>query len=90
LLQNDSSENNANANNNSDNDENHDNDNNDENDNNNNGDDDEDDEDYTPLNDSKKEKMYHEANEIKSFGNEALIPTVDYGICWTTSTSPLL
>jgi hypothetical protein len=51
------------------------NDNNDENDNNNNGDDDEDDEDYTHLSDFEKEKMYHEANEIKTFGNEALIPT---------------
>jgi hypothetical protein len=37
--------------------------------------DDEDDEDYTPLSDSKKEKMYYEANEIKTSGNEALIPT---------------
>jgi hypothetical protein len=36
---------------------------------------DEDDEDYTPLSDSEKEKMYHEADEIKTTRNEALIPT---------------
>jgi hypothetical protein len=36
----------------------------------------EDDEDYTPLSDSEKEKMYREADEIKTAENEALIPTV--------------
>jgi hypothetical protein len=34
----------------------------------------EDDEDYTPLSDSKKEKVYHDANEIKTVKNEAPIP----------------
>jgi hypothetical protein len=36
---------------------------------------DEDDEDYTPLRDSEKEKMYCKAGDIKTTGNEALIPT---------------
>jgi hypothetical protein len=49
-------------------DKNHDND--DENDNKNN-----DDEEYTPLIDSENEKMYCDTDELKSFGNEALIPT---------------
>jgi hypothetical protein len=35
----------------------------------------EDNEEYTPLSDSEKEKMYHEADEVKTIGNEALIPT---------------
>jgi hypothetical protein len=35
---------------------------------------DEDNEDYTPLSDSEKDKMYHEANEIKIPGNESLTP----------------
>jgi hypothetical protein len=34
-----------------------------------------DDKDYTPLSDAEKEEMYHDANEIKTFGNEAPIPT---------------
>jgi hypothetical protein len=34
-----------------------------------------DDEDYTPLSDSEKVKVYHDADEIKTIGNEALIPT---------------
>jgi hypothetical protein len=37
--------------------------------------DDEDNKDYTPLSDSEKEKMYHDANEIKTSRNEASIPT---------------
>jgi hypothetical protein len=53
-------------------DKNHDND--DENDNKNN-DDVNDDEEYTPLIDSENEKMYCDTDELKSFGNEALIPT---------------
>jgi hypothetical protein len=40
-----------------------------------NEDEDKDDEDYTPFSDSKKEKMYHDADEIKTIRNEALIPT---------------
>jgi hypothetical protein len=36
---------------------------------------DEDDEDYIPLSDSEKEEMYRDADEIKTFGNEASIPT---------------
>jgi hypothetical protein len=36
---------------------------------------DEDDEGYTPLSDSEQEKMYRDADEIKTAGNEALIPT---------------
>jgi hypothetical protein len=35
----------------------------------------EDDEEYTPLSDSEHEKMYREADELKTFGNEAPIPT---------------
>jgi hypothetical protein len=35
----------------------------------------EDDEDYTPLGDGEKEETYHDADEIKTFGNEAPIPT---------------
>jgi hypothetical protein len=33
------------------------------------------DEDYTPLGDGEKEETYHDADEIKTFGNEAPIPT---------------
>jgi hypothetical protein len=36
---------------------------------------DEDDEDYTPLNDFEKDKIYHNANEIKTARNESPIPT---------------
>jgi hypothetical protein len=36
---------------------------------------DEDDEDYTPLNDFEKDKIYHNANEIKTTRNESPIPT---------------
>jgi hypothetical protein len=36
---------------------------------------DEDDENYTPLSDFEKEKEYHIVDEIKTFGNEASIPT---------------
>jgi hypothetical protein len=32
-------------------------------------------EEYTPLSDSENEKLYHDADELKSFGNEAPIPT---------------
>jgi hypothetical protein len=35
----------------------------------------EDDKDYTPLSDAEKEELYHDANEIKTFGNEASLPT---------------
>jgi hypothetical protein len=35
----------------------------------------EDDEDYTPFSDAEKEEMYHNADEIKTFGDEAPIPT---------------
>jgi hypothetical protein len=35
----------------------------------------EDDEDYTPLSDFEKEKVYHNAEEIKTIGNEATFPT---------------
>jgi hypothetical protein len=35
----------------------------------------EDDEDYTPLSDYEKEKMYRDADEIKTTGNDAPIPT---------------
>jgi hypothetical protein len=34
----------------------------------------EDDKDYTPLSDAEKEEVYHNADEIKTFGNEASIP----------------
>jgi hypothetical protein len=37
--------------------------------------DDEDDEDYTPFGDVENEKMYNDADELTTFGNEALIPT---------------
>jgi hypothetical protein len=40
-----------------------------------NKDEDKDDEDYTPLSDSKKEKVYHDGEEIKTVANEAPIPT---------------
>jgi hypothetical protein len=40
-----------------------------------NEDEDKDDEDYTPLSDSEKDKVYHDAEEIKTAGNEAPIPT---------------
>jgi hypothetical protein len=35
----------------------------------------EDDEDYTPLGDAEKEETYHDADEIKTFGDEVTIPT---------------
>jgi hypothetical protein len=35
----------------------------------------EDDEDYTPWSNAEKDEMFHNADEIKTFGNEALIPT---------------
>jgi hypothetical protein len=34
-----------------------------------------DDEDYTPLSDVEKDEMFHDTNDIKTAGNEALIPT---------------
>jgi hypothetical protein len=34
-----------------------------------------DDEDYTPLSDSEKDETFHGADEINTFGDEALIPT---------------
>jgi hypothetical protein len=30
---------------------------------------------YTPWSDTKKDEMFHDADEIKTFGDEALIPT---------------
>jgi hypothetical protein len=33
------------------------------------------DEDYTSLNDAEKEEMYRDIDEIKTFGNEAPLPT---------------
>jgi hypothetical protein len=73
------------------NDENNDNDNNDnanninndddhnneshDNDNENNNDNDDGDKDYTPSSDVENERMYHDADQIKTFGNETLIPT---------------
>jgi hypothetical protein len=35
----------------------------------------EDDEDYTPRSNAEKDETFHDANEIKTFGNETLIPT---------------
>jgi hypothetical protein len=35
----------------------------------------EDDEDYTPWSNAEKDKTFHDADEIKTFGNEAPIPT---------------
>jgi hypothetical protein len=35
----------------------------------------EDDEDYTPWSNAEKDETFHNADEIKTFGNEALIPT---------------
>jgi hypothetical protein len=35
----------------------------------------EDDEDYTPWSNAKKDETFHDADEIKTFGNEASIPT---------------
>jgi hypothetical protein len=35
----------------------------------------EEDEDYTPLSDAEKDVTFHDADEIKTFGDEALIPT---------------
>jgi hypothetical protein len=35
----------------------------------------EDDEDYTPWSNIEKDETFHDADEIKTFGNEALIPT---------------
>jgi hypothetical protein len=71
LPQNDENNNNGKNVDNSNNDNNDDHD--DENDNDN--DDEEDDQEYTPLSNSENEKMYHDADELKSFRNEALIPT---------------
>jgi hypothetical protein len=34
-----------------------------------------DNEDYTPLSNAEKEETYHDTDEIKTFGNEAAIPT---------------
>jgi hypothetical protein len=35
----------------------------------------EDDEDYTPRSNAEKDETFHDADEIKTFGNEALIPS---------------
>jgi hypothetical protein len=35
----------------------------------------EDDEDYTPLSNAEKDEMFHDTNEIKTFVDEAPIPT---------------
>jgi hypothetical protein len=40
-----------------------------------NKDEDEDDEDYTPWSNAEKDEIFHDAGEIKTFGNEAPIPT---------------
>jgi hypothetical protein len=56
-----------------------------------NEDEDKDDEDYTPLSDSKMEKVSHDADEIKTIKNEALIPTgrlSDLLNCLDITTSP--
>jgi hypothetical protein len=42
---------------------------------------DKDDDDYTPLSDSKKEKMYHNADEIKTSGMKLRSPPADCEIC---------
>jgi hypothetical protein len=42
---------------------------------------DKDDDDYTPLSDSKKEKMYHNADEIKTSGMKLQSPPADCEIC---------
>jgi hypothetical protein len=35
----------------------------------------EEDEDYTPWSNAEKDEMFHDTDEIKTFGDEALIPT---------------
>jgi hypothetical protein len=35
----------------------------------------EEDEDYTPWSNAEMDKIFHDADEIKTFGDEALIPT---------------
>jgi hypothetical protein len=35
----------------------------------------EDDEDYTPWSNAEKDETFHDADKIKTFGNETLIPT---------------
>jgi hypothetical protein len=35
----------------------------------------EEDEDYTPWSNTEKDETFHDADEIKTFGDEALIPT---------------
>jgi hypothetical protein len=35
----------------------------------------EDDDDYTPRSNNEKDETFHDADEIKTFGNEALIPS---------------
>jgi hypothetical protein len=35
----------------------------------------EEDEDYTPWSNAEKDETFHDADEIKTFGDEALIPT---------------
>jgi hypothetical protein len=35
----------------------------------------EEDEDYTPWSNAEKDEIFHDADEIKTFGDEALIPT---------------
>jgi hypothetical protein len=35
----------------------------------------EEDEDYTPWSNAEKDKIFHDADEIKTFGDEAPIPT---------------
>jgi hypothetical protein len=51
----------------------------------------EDDEDYTPLSDAKKDKTYHDADEIKTSRNEAMITTIrlrDLLNCLDITTPP--
>jgi hypothetical protein len=46
----------------------------------------EDDEDCTPWSNAEKDEMFHDADEIKTFGNEAPIPTGRLRDLLTTST----
>jgi hypothetical protein len=51
----------------------------------------EDDEDYIPWSNAEKDEMFHDADEIKTFGNEAPIPTTrlrDLLNCINITTPP--
>jgi hypothetical protein len=41
----------------------------------------EEDEDYTPWSNAEKDEIFHDADEIKTFGDEARSPLADCGIC---------